>query len=639
MDQPDSTSESNALELTTLEKVIKRFKASRTYARKGFWDTWDDCWNLYNNKRVSVGYDGNTDIFIPETFTLLQSIKAHIVNGKIDVEFLATHPEQAGDVETLQDLFDYAWTQDNMDQKVDSAVDEYLVAGNSYIFTFVGDKGLPCSRYVAAKDAFFDPQATDYWSLRYTGYRYLTTLGDLKDETITGSDGNPVKRYQNLDEIEAGFRDYGKDKTAKQEREEMVSGSVMTDTKDVVECIVYIDKEKMVTVANRTTIIEEVDTPFKRAAKTIQSVDDQGQPQDFELPEIKPFLPVAPFRDLVDGSMWYAKGEVEVIAESQERLNDVQAQKFDNLTYQLNRMWTLDPNFASKIDEIQSIPGAVFAIPPGALEQITTQPIGADADNDIARIKQEMQAATGAGELMQGTLQATGRPSAYQINQQLVMAGSRFAVKIRHLENEAFRILVMNMWKIMQIYIDKEIPIRVGGAQGTQWGTYNPGLYLGDWDVKIMLGARAEAVKETEKQQAMQFYLLASKMPFIDQQTLFQMTATEIFGKNKREIASLIMPPQPEQKPTIVPKLIESVKFGELYPDEQAELLSESGVTPSPLREKATGIANPAPNPESAALHASIIHNPNPSGTQDYSQTNSQPAGTAVANIPKVPQA
>lgn len=627
-----------------LEETIKKFKAARSYARKGFWTTWDQNWKLYNNKRVLVGYDGNTEAFVPETFTLLQSIKAHLVNGNLEVEFLPTHAEQTGDVAVLQDLFNYAWTRDYMDQKVDSAIDEMLVTGNGYVFTFVGDNGLPCSRYVACKDAFFDPQATSYWDLGYCGFRYLTTLDTLKDEKITNatydntdpSSEAKVQRYSNLDNLGVGYKDYGNDKTAKQEREEMVAGSTLEDTKEVVECIVFIDKERMITIANRIEIIEDVDTPFKRDKTTKTSVDDQGNEVKFDIPEIKPFLPVAPFRDIVDGSMFYAKGAVEVIAESQERLNDVQAQKSDNLSYQLNRMWALDPAYAQKIDEIQSVPGAVFTIPPGALEQIPTQPIGADADNEINRIKSEMSAATAANELVQGNLQTTGRPSAYQINQQLVMAGSRFQVKIRQLENEAFRILVMNMWKVMQIYIDKEIPIRVAGSDSQMWGTYNPGLFLGDWDVKIMLGARAEAVKETNRQQSMQFYLLASKMPFINQEKLFAMTATELFEKTKREVQNLILPPDPQPKPTVVPKLIESVKFGELYPDEQGELLSESGITPSPLREQATGIPNPPANPAAAALHTDIIHSNQGAPTPEDSSQTGLP-GRQMANLPKVP--
>lgn len=638
---------------TTLAKVMKKFRESRKYTESGFWDTWNDSWKLYNNERVSIGYDGYTDTFIPETYTEVQGIKSHLINGNLEVEFMPTHPSQTGDVNVLQDLFNYAWKKDSMDQKLDVTITEYLITGNCYIWSYVGDKGLPCQKVVSAKDCWFDTAATNYGNLECGGYRYITSLDDLKSETVPNAEYDEtdkkstatVTRYKNLEGL-GDYDDDGDDKTAKQEREEMLADAVLEDMHGMVECIVYYDKQKMVTVANRKTIIEEVDTPFKRNKKVVESVDDQGQPVSFEMPEIKPFIPVAPFRNLVDANLWYARGDVQVIAASQERLNDVQAQKSDNLTYQLNRMWALDPNYAQKIDEIQSVPGAVFTIPPGALEQIPTQPIGADADNEIARIKQEMQAATGSNEAISGTLNTTGRQSAYQINQNLVSLGARFQVKIKNLQNEGMQILAKNMWKIMQIYIDKEIPIRIEGQEGSQFSTYNPGLFLGDWDVDIRLGATADSIKETQRQQAMQFYLLASKQPFINPQALFLMASTQIFDVNKRDAANLILPPQPPPQPTAAPQLAETIQFGvDLYPDEQAEVLSELGIQPSPLREEQTGINASPPNAETVKANLGVLHAKSGSSPQAFEQAGMQTAGSppvgaptsGVANVPRVP--
>lgn len=655
MDQ--SPPETDVPKESTLAKVLNKFKASRNYTEGGFWTTWESCWKLYNNERVSIGYDGYADTFVPETYTEVQAIKSHLINGDLEIEFLPTHPDQKGDISVLQDLFNYAWYKDYMDQKLDSTITEYIVTGNCYIWSYKGDDGLPCQTVVSAKDCFFDPQTKNYEDLcenGYGGYRYLTTKTALEDIEIpngqydeTDEDSERmVKRYKHLDEV-GQYNDDGDDKTAKQEREEILGDSVLEDKRDSVECIVYFDKHKMVTVANRTVVIEEVDNPFQRKKKIIQSVDDQGNAVSFELPEIKPFIPVAPFRNLVDANLWYARGDVEIIADSQERLNDVQAQKTDNLTYQLNRMWALDPNFAQKLDEIQSVPGAVFTIPPGALEQIPTQPIGTDADTEIARIKQEMQAASGANEAFASTTQTSGRQSAYQINQNLVALGARFQGKIKNLQNEGMRILAQNMWKIMQIYIDKEIAIRIEGPQGTTFGTYNPGLYLGDWDVQVKLGATADQIKETERQQAMQFYLLASKQPFVNQQDLFIQASTKIFDMSKRDAISLIMPPPPQAPPTVVPKLIETIQFQDLYPDEQAELLAESGIQPSPLREEQTGINSSQVNPDSVAKNAAIIHGQTPGpGSDSFEQAGMQTAGSppvgaptsGVANMPNVPQ-
>lgn len=646
---------------TTLDKVMKGFRNSRNYTKAGFWDTWEASWKLYNNQRVSIGYDGFADTFIPETYTEINGIKAHLVNGNLEIEFLPTSPDQSGDPATLQAAFNYAWYKDYMDQKLNSTLTEYLVGGNCYIWSYPDKDGFPCQVVKSAKDCFFDPMITDYNDLcewGYGGYRYITTLDDLKDATVVNgeydendSKSTPTtKRYKNLDQV-GTFAEDTDDPTAKQDREEMLADAVLDDDEGQVECIVYYDKEKMITVANRSVVIEEVATPFQRQTKTVQSADDQGQPVSFEMPEIKPFIPVAPFRDLIDPNLWYARGDVEIIGPSQERLNDVRAQKFDNLTYQLNRMWALDPAFAQKLDEIQSVPGAVFTIPPGALEQIQTQPIGADADNEVAQIKGEMQAATGANEAFTGTLNTTGRQSAYQINQNLVALGARFQMKVKNLENEAMRILAQNMWKIMQIFITKETPIRIQGTAGTSWSAYNPGLFLGDWDVQVKLGSTADTIKETQRQQAMQFYLLASKQPFIDQQGLFITTAPQIFPEITTNSAKgLIMPPQPPPPPpTAAAALASTIQFGQdLYPDEQAEVLQELAIKPSPLREEQTGINASGPEPSKINANLQALNAANgaaPGGPQAFEQAGMQTAGSppvgaptsGVANIPKVP--
>lgn len=598
---------------TQFDTIIKKFNASRNYARQYYWDTWDDCWKLYNNERVLANYEGNSDGFVPETFTIVQAVKAHVVGPQMKLRFLPTNDSQKGDTDTLNALFDFAWYQDKTDGKVDACILDTLVTGNGYLFQYRGEDNLPKNRYVPTNDAFFDPDATSYDDMRYCGYRYLTKLSDLKNETITNVDYNKedpkstprTQRYENLDKIDPGFSNKD-DKTAKALREEMMGGSISNGADDI-ECIVYFDKERMITIANREVIIEDVETPFQRKAKTIQSVDDQGNPVPFELPAIKPFLPFAPFRDYKNGALFYAKGEVEYISELQERLNDTQNQKTDNLSFQLNRMWTLDPAYASKIDEIQSIPGAVFTIPPGALEQVVTAPIGADADNEILRIKDEMRRATAADELVQGASQDTGSITATEVNAQLRQSGTRFTLKLQELENEGFRILANNMFKLMQIYIDKEMAIRVVGPNGVEWKTYNPGEFLGDYDVKVMLKDNALKVREEEKQNAMQFFLLASKLPFVNQENLFKQTATKMFEVDKQEVDGLVQPIDPaatQEKPKINISL-----RGELPPSESMDLAASAQPTP----------------PQG------------PQGTQDMTQMNMQPAGS-VANVPGIPQ-
>lgn len=549
-----------------LDQTMAKFNAARSYIRRGFKDTWLATRNLYNNKRVEVSYEGNSDTFIPETFTIVQSVKSNIIGGKIQMDWMPTRDDQSGDITALKGLMDEVWEKDRTKLKAGWAIDDSLVTGMGYLFQYVKD-GLPCNRYVPTEDAFFDPQAANYEELRYCGYRYLTTIEDLKEETKTNPDYNEddpesqikVSKYKNLDkvkkfsEIKNQYK-VGDDKTAKQLREEMIAGSTLAEptgvdknVDNIVEVICYFDKKRMIKIANRSQVIFNEETPFKREASTIESYDDAGNPVSITIPEIKPFLPVAPARDYTDGAMFYARGEVEIIGELQELLNDTQNQKTDNLNYTLNRMWTLDPSQAHKRDEIQSVPGAVFVVPAGSLEPVQQQNIGTDADNEISRIENTMRRATAADELIQGASQE-GDITATEIRAQLAQAGTRFGNKLENYETEFFHILAMNMFKILQIFLTQEKAVRMVGPDGVEWKNYNPGEFLGEYDVKVRLEGTAKVLKETEKQEAMQFYLLASKMPFVNQQALFKAAAKKIFEKDDRDIDSLIM-----QQPIMMP--------------------------------------------------------------------------------------
>jgi len=519
-----------------LDEIMLKFRASREYARKGFWDTWKNARKLYNSQRINASYVGSSDTFVPETFTILQSVKANVVGGKIKIEFLPTSSDQIGDTRVLNALMEQIWEQDKTKLKSSWAVDDALQVGNGYLWQYWNGQH-PCNTYIPTEDCFFDPTATNYENLRYAGYRYLTTRKDLEAEQITNPDYNPEDEKSEL-------------RTPKQLREEMVAGSVLAsgdEKSDVVEVIVFYDKKRQIRIANRCTIIEDIETPFKREASVIDSFDDAGNPIPVELPEIPAFIPVAPFRDYVDGAMWYARGEVEIIGDLQELLNDTQNQKSDNMNLSNNMMATLDPSQAHKRDEIQIMPGAVFTVPAGSLEFIKPQSIGVDADNEMYRVQKMMRAATAADEIVQGQSQP-GSQTATEIQSQLMQAGTRFASKLENFESEGFAILARNMFKIMQIFLTQEMAVRMVGQSGVEWKNYNPGEFLGNWDVKVALEANARAMKEEEKQSAMQFYLMAAKLPFINQEALFKITAQKLFDIDQNELDKIA----PEQQAQMV---------------------------------------------------------------------------------------
>lgn len=582
---------------TTLEEVTTKFKDARDYAKSSYFDIWDDCYKVYNGVRTNKSdYEGIAETFIPETFTIVESILANVAGGKPRFDFLPTQQDQTGDTKVLNAMTDVYWTQNRLGLKIIPWVRETIQFGTSVLFCTWEANGFSV-RHIPLKDFFVDPTSSVIDDpaggnvSHYAGFRYLTTVKDLEEKMVTNPDYDSEKSesdknakkiplYKNLHKLKKIDRAEGADEKLDKEEKDMFNGSTLgaKAKEKQVEVIYYIDREKLVEIGNRGVVIREEDTPFKRDATTIDSVDDEGNPIPVELPEIKPFLPFAVLRNYIDSSLFYAKGDVEFILGLQEHLNDTSNQKTDNLSYILNRMFTLDPAYADKIEEIDSVPGAIFTVPPGALDQIVTQPIGADADNEMSRTKDEMRRATAADEIVQGASQDKGRITATEVQAQLAQAGTRFSMKLGVLESEGYAQLASVMLKLMQINITQEQAVRAVGPKGVEWKNYNPGEFLGDWEPKVMLDTNAKTLKLEERQKWIEYYQLVTKLPFIDQIYAFKKISEKVFDIEEKEAEAFIQ----QQPQTALPPGEEvpgGVTEGDIPPEVMEELLANASVS------------------------------------------------------------
>ena len=109
------------------------------------------------------------------------------------------------------------------------------------------------------------------------------------------------------------------------------------------------------------------------------------------------------------------------------------------------------------------------------------------------------------------------------------------------------KILADNFFKLIQIHITKEMAVRTIGAEGVEFLNFNPGEYLGDYEPKVLLDTTAAAVKEEEKQNAMQFFQMASQIPGVDVIALFKQTASKMFNIKGPELDALINQQQARQ--------------------------------------------------------------------------------------------
>ena len=540
-----------------VELVNRDFKNARDYVKKFKQSTWDDCWACYNNIRTKRGYDGIADDFIPETFTIVESIKANIAGGKPKFNFVPIREEQNQETAVINDLIDFYWDQNNMTEKVQDWVQDMLVYGNGIMMvSWEGD--MPHMTNIPLRDFFVDPTATHMnrpgtpGYPKYAGYRFLTTVEELKNRKIVDPETGEMKLlYQNLDDIGELNEDDPTDKTVK----EKLLGSTLPDKKGQVEVIVYYTRKKKIVIANRETLIYDGENPYKRAKKTkkvTRIVDMAPMTTEVEFPEIKGFLPFAILRNYVDTSLFYAKGDVEVILPRQERLNDISSQKSDNLTYVMNNMWQIDPQYKHLAEQIESFPGAVFPLPQGALTPIEKQSIGADADNEMFRIKEEMRRATAADEVIQGVSQDKGRVTATEIQAQMNQASQRFSTKLTNLEDEGYSQLGRILFKMVQIFVDSPMAVKVVGAEGSQWRDFDPEEYSGEYEPKVQLESTTKAIRAEEGQKYALIHQMFAQSPYVNQFEFTKLYLESMLDMNEDKLKKLVVDPQQNPAPPMM---------------------------------------------------------------------------------------
>ena len=546
---PDSVDNDSLLRI-----VMEDFDSAREYVKSNYQDNWNDYWKCYNNIRTRRSYEGIADDFVPETFTIIESVKANIAGGKPKWVFIPMREEQKQDTEVLNQLIDFYWDQNRMIQKTLNWVQDTLLYGNGVLMvSWEGD--MPRIQNIPLADFFVDPTATHMNNPeepgypKYAGYRYLTDRDGLRKKKIINPEtGEMEAMYKGIDDIPNYSGDF--DKLDKEVKESFIGSTLGKEAaKKQVECIVYFTKKKRIVVANRKKIIYEGRNPYYRDKKTetvTVALDGVETQEEREIAEIKPFLPFAILRNYVDSSLFYAKGDVANIIDRQEALNDTSSQKRDNLTYVLNNMWQIDPQFQHLAEQVESIPGLVLPIPRGALAAIEKQVVTNEADNEMLRIKDEMRRATAADEVVQGASQDQGRITATEVTAQLNQASQRFSTKLNLLENEGYAQLGRILFKMVQIFVTNDMAVRVLGPEGVVWKDFDPNEYTGEYEPKVSLDTTQKAIRAEEGQKYLQAHQTMAQSPYVNQKEFTRLYFEKVMDLPEEQIKRLVIdPPAP----------------------------------------------------------------------------------------------
>lgn len=513
---------------TALETVVNGFNSSWEYTQNNYHQKWEDAFALYNNQRVKKGYNGITNTFVPMTFSTVETMVAALFGAKpkFDYEPPRDNPDQ--NTEILNALLDYYWDKDKWNIKVIKWGRGMLREGTSVVYLY-WDIDHPCMVNIPIRDFFIDPTATSLETARFMGRRYLISLEQLKEYEVADPETGEMKpRYKNLDKVTKGNTS---DSETDKEKKDMFYGSTVTDKEsDQVEVLEYWSDDRVISVANRSVIIEDTENWFKAKDRSNGSEYPSG---------IKPF---AVFRNYTDESLFYGKGEVEVIADEQELLNDITNQNIDSITFTLNQMYTLDPRFSHLLNEIENIPGAVYLAEPGALQPIDQRPIPSDAFNERMNLKNEIRETTASNEVIKGVGNEGAKTTATEINAQISGAGQRLSLKITQIENEGFHQVAKIVFEMVKRYVTEPMMVKIVGKDGVRWEEFDPAEFQGDYEPRVQLDTSIQSEKAEDAAMAKEMLAAFLNDPDVNQPELKKMVLRKAFDLDPDEVEALVQP-------------------------------------------------------------------------------------------------
>lgn len=607
--KPDTTA--TAVKDAVAETVRKDFKSSWDYCANSWHDRWTNNYKLYHNNRVKRGYDGITDTFVPMVFGTVETLTSALFGAKPKFNYMPPAEKQDQQTDVLNALIDFYWDKDQWSVKIIDTGREMLQLGTSVDY-FYWYNDHPCMVHTPLRDFFIDPTATSIENARYCGRRYLTTIEELESFEIVDLDkpiyetdemgaliqdpqtGEPLisgyemkKKYKNLDQLKKpteGDSDTSvpsDEQTDKQAKDDLY-GSTLEDVSGQVEVLEYWTNDKTISVVNRRVTIEDTTNYFKAQAEEMGEEYARGM------------VPFAVMRDFVDPSLFYATSEIDVIADEQELLNDLTNQRIDAVTFVLNPMYTLDPTYADKLEEVESLPGAVYPFAKDMLNRIDMGTVSPDSFNETMNIKNDIRETTAVNEVVKGGNDTgTGNTTATEINAQIAGAGQRINLKITQLENEYFHRVARIIFAMIKLYVTEPMMVRIVGKDGAKWEEFDPADFQGDYEPRVQLDIAIQNKKQEQAAQAKELMAAFLNDPEVNQQELKKLVLARGFDLEPDEVALLMQPPQmidPMTGQPLDPTMMAQMKGGMLPEPQPQEPQGaqptfgddEGGLMPSP---------------------------------------------------------
>jgi len=574
------TSKKSQAEANKLQKYLKWFNNSWDYAKENYHQRWERNWKLYNNRKTKVTHPGKVEAFVPMTNSMVNTKVAALFNRPPEVNYIPNNKDQDADTAVLNEVYQDFARKDNWVGKNKDMGRQGLITGNfCAYYAWIQDKngGYVHKEIIPIRDMIIDPNARDPESWHYVGRRIFVNLKDLKEEKVYDFEKERyVSRYKNLDKIGSQTDDNETDKAKKEE----VIGSIAKKDKNSVELIEIWTRKKVVVIANRSTIIEEKENPHYAMEKSkfeirrkewelerlntleLEGYDIGEFPEEFD-PLNAGLFPFAHDCEYKDISLPYGTGDVDIIADQQELLNTMTEIQVEAELMAVYPEKTVDPKYATYIDQLGQAPGKVYPLPAGAMVWNNPPAIPTSLFNERMNIKDEIREVSSVSQISKGVT-ATDSTTATEIKAMLGQSDLRIEDIAQNLANGFFFQEATIVFKLLQLYGGKDLYIRNITDAGVKFEQVDMDRFLGEYTPMVTL----DVMKKLEDAEKREMYMQAYQMLIADPSNDLNKIKEYILPKvlpdiNHEELQEIIAPTQ-----QMLPAQTEEVKTEMTMPEQ-----------------------------------------------------------------------
>ena len=552
--------------------VVQRYNLSE-HARKPWEPKWDKAYQYYRAyRKFDADYWWRSQLFMPFTFSIIESICPWLIEALVGGEnyFTVMDPNnpQASDPSNMTMLMRYQNEEKvELFLRVVNWIRNTLIYGTGivkigwwkkernyrrrkflrqpYFGIILGEEvkrekrivyNDPVIDTVPLENIFPDPYGEDIKSCRYiierkvVDYEYLVALKEQQE-----GDGG----YKNIDQLKETKFTGTLPHFEKQSLVELGGGAPTSTDKRrrLVELLEYWEDDELITIANRKVCIRPPgkDNPYYHGSKPYAMLKDYGLDKEF-----------------------FAMGEAELLAPLNDKINDLDNLRIDNIFQALNRMYIVQRKKGFKADEFVSRPyGLIWSDDIGAVKPLIQQPVPAEAFTEREITRQDMERVSGAYEYAQGATPQR-KETATGIVKLQEAALKRFGLKIKIFQKTGFKEALEQEMQLNQQFLPEQYQF----FYKDQLRTMNP------WDIegKFLMTMTGSSDLIGEKERFAFLYDRAANDPYYDQYKL-----------RERLLAMLRIPGAEELLKKIegVGQLTQAMGRAGMEPKETAEKLPE----------------------------------------------------------------